>query len=234
MSDPGPDFFHQLYQKFESPITALDCGDKCAPHNARGVPFCCDLQHALPTVYDSEWVYLEKNTDLWHPWQPNDPQLLADIQAELPTGMKLVACLGHYFCQRGYRAITCRAFPFFPYLDRHGKLLGMATYWEYEDRCWVISNLNQVTPLYREQFIDAFESLFEAIPEERETFRQYSIRMRRSFGQRRRAITLLHHNGGYYKVTPRNGRLRRVAPATLAQHGPYKIAARLPFAEELE
>lgn len=234
MAAPDPEYFHRLYQQFEAPVTASDCGQKCAPHNSRGVPFCCDTHHALPAVYDVEWTYLQDSTDLWHLWEPKDPSLSTKIQAELPYGMKLVACLGHQYCQRGYRAITCRAFPFFPYLDRKGVFLGLATYWEYEDRCWVVSNLDRVTPEYRQQFILAFESLFTAFPDEQETFRQYSIRMRRAFGQRKRAITLLHRNGGDYKITPHNGRMRRVIPGNLSQFDPYKIIAQLPFTDEIE
>lgn len=207
---------------------------KCAPHNSRGVPFCCDLDHAIPTAYDAEWDYLHKNTDLWHLWEPDDPNLKLQLHAELPAGMQMIACQGHHFCQRSFRAITCRAFPFFPYLDRQGKFLGLAHYWEYEDRCWVISNLDQVTDTYREEFIAAFESLFREFPDEQENFRQYSIRMRRSFGRRKRTIPLLHRNGGTYKVTPRNGRMRRVNPEKLPRFGPYQVAATLRFSDETE
>lgn len=207
---------------------------KCAPYNSRGVPFCCDLGHAIPTAYDPEWDYLNQNTDLWHLWEPDDPQLKLELHAELPAGMQMIACQGHQYCQRNFRSITCRAFPFFPYLDRQGNFLGLAPYWEYADRCWVMSNLDQVTEVYRGEFVAAFELLFQVLPEERENYRQHSIRMRRYFGRGKRAIPLLHRNGGIYKVTPRNGRMRRVDPLKLPKYGPYRIAARLSFPDEIE
>ena len=234
MPESNPEFFHQLYRQFESPITSLDCGAKCSPYNSRGVPFCCDVGHAVPTAYDPEWAYLQANTDLWHLWEPDNANLKLELQAELPSGMQMIACLGHHFCQRGFRSITCRSFPFFPYLDRQGNFLGLTIYWEYEDRCWVISNLSRVTDTYRQQFIAAFEALFQSVPGEQETFRQYSIYMRRSFGQRKRSITLLHRNGGTYMVTPSNGSLRSLAPESLPQYGPYKLAAQLLFPDELD
>jgi hypothetical protein len=56
----------QLYDNFDAPITALDCGTSCAPHHPLNIPFCCDICHAVPTVTRSEWDYLGRSTDLWH------------------------------------------------------------------------------------------------------------------------------------------------------------------------
>jgi hypothetical protein len=155
------------------------------------------------------------------------------LQKETPDGMVLLECKGHRLCQRGFRAITCRAFPFFPYITRDDWFIGMTYYWQYEYGCWVISNLGVVTPEYREQFIAAFDELFERMPEERESYRQYSMTMRRVFGRWRRAIPLLHRNGKVYKVTPHNGRLRRVDVNRLPKHGPYRVAHQMPFADEI-
>ena len=43
-------------------------------------------------------------------------------------------------------------------------MLGLSYYWEYEDKCWVISNLHLVTEEYKQQFLTAFEIIFERIP----------------------------------------------------------------------
>ena len=148
--------------------------------------------------------------------------------------MQMIACQGHALCQRQFRSITCRAFPFFPYLDRQGDFLGLSAYWEYEDRCWVISNLDQVTDTYRQEFITTVETIFCSIPSEKETYRQFSIRMRRIFGRKNRNITLLHRNGGVYMVSPRSGRMSQVNPIDLPRFGPYKIAAQLRFRDEMD
>lgn len=221
-----------LYEQFDAPVTAFDCGERCAPYNDRGAPFCCDSMHAVPTAYQAEFRYLQEKTDLWKPWQARTPSDATNLQRQLPEGHVLIACKGHLLCQRNFRSITCRAFPFFPYLSRQGNFLGMTYYWEYADRCWVISHLNTVTLEYRRQFVAAFEALFLAYPEERENFRQFSGIMRRVFGRRKQAIPLLHRNGGVYKVTSRNGRLRRTDVDRLPAYGVYKIAAELPFPGE--
>ncbi len=221
--------FAAFYDHFDRPVTPFDCGERCAPYNERGVPFCCDTAHAVPAAYTEEWEYLQANTDLWRPWQGRTRRETNRLRRQAPEGQVLVACKGHQLCQRSFRSITCRAFPFFPYLTEQGEFMGMSYYWEYEDCCWVISNLSEVDQEYRRQFIDAFEALFSTYPEEKENFRQFSGLMRRVFGRRRRAIPLLHRNGFAYKVTPHNGRLRRVALETLPKFGLYKIAADLPF-----
>jgi hypothetical protein len=226
--------FAALYAAFEASIAALDCGERCAPYNAGGAPFCCDLQHAVPTAYQAEWGYLQAHTDLWRLLEEVDPAKAEALRSQAPEGHALIACLGHRHCQRDFRAVTCRAFPFFPYITREGEFIGLSYYWEYEDRCWVISNLQVVTPEYVTQFMAAYQALFERLPEERETFRYHSTRMRRAFGQRRRAIPLLHRNGAFYKVTPGNGRMRRVEVERLPKFGVYKVAAELPFEGEEE
>lgn len=233
MPEVKPTDFAAIYGRFQAPIAALNCGEKCAPYNEHGVPFCCDTQHAVPTAYQAEWSYLKGNTDLWHLWHPDDPDESQKLQAQTPSGQVLIACQGYVRCQRGFRSITCRSFPFFPYIDRKGAFIGLSYYWEYEDRCWVISNLRIVSKQYREEFIAAYEELFRRMPDEMDNFQYHSAMMRRIFGRRKRAVPLLHRNGHAYKITPRNGRMRRVSIDKLPKFGPYKIAAQLPFPEEV-
>ena len=56
--------------------------------------------------------------------------------------------------------------------------------------------------------------------------------MRRHFSRKKRAIPLLHRHGKYYKITPRNGRMRRISPESFPKFGLYRIADRMPFADE--
>ena len=232
MAEFSPEEIATLYAGFNAPIAALDCGKRCSPYNERGVPFCCDTHHAVPAASQSEWQYLQANTDLWKLWQPLDPVAGESLRAQLPQGGVLIACLGHHFCQRNFRSLTCRAFPFFPYFDRQGEFIGLSYYWEYEHRCWVISNLSIVSKEYLGEFIRAFEAVFERLPEEKASFAHFSVVMRRVFGRAKRAIPLLHRNGKLFKITPRNGRMRRVSVEKLPRYGVYKIAAAMPFWDE--
>ncbi len=228
---PTPDDFQKLYSQFEAPIAAFDCGKKCAPYN-HGVPFCCDAVHAVPTAYHAEWAHLQANTDLWRPWQAEDPEETASLEADAGPDLKLIVCKGHQFCQRGFRSLVCRAFPFFPYVDAADAFLGLSFYAEYADRCWVISNLDIVTPEYRAQFVAAYDRLFELMPGERENFKNHSFEMRGEFALRSRAIPLLHRNGQNYTINPFSGKLRRARPGAFPKYGPYRVADRLLFPDE--
>ena len=224
----------EIYADFNSPIAALDCGKKCSPHNEYGIPFCCDIRHAVPTAYDAEWEYLQPNTKLWFPWTPDDQKEKAELEAETPPGMRLLACRGVQHCEREYRTLTCRQFPFFPYVDSQGEFLGLSYYWEYEEVCWVISNLQAVTREYLDEFVQAFKLIFERMPQELETYQYHAERMRDHYNEQRRAIPLLHRNGFAYKITTHNERMRRMPVEQMPKHGVYKITDLMIFPDEIE
>ncbi|MBN1665720.1 MAG: hypothetical protein JW862_01480 [Anaerolineales bacterium] len=228
--------YARLYAAFDLPIAGwqadLDCGQKCAPYNEYGVPFCCDTRHAVPTAYLEEWEYLHTHSDLWHLWQGAEARETARLRAETPERQVLIACQGHQHCQRDFRSVTCRAFPFFPYINQEGNFIGLSYYWQYEDRCWVLSHLGVVSPAYVQAFVHSYERIFQHDPQEYENFRHHSQVMRRVFGRRKRAILLIARNGQFYKVTPRNGRRRRLAVDRLPAFGPYAIAVQMPFPDE--
>ena len=163
--------FKSLYKIFNHPISELDCGKKCAPYNEYGRPFCCDTRHAVPAVYQEEWDYLKENTDLWRLWQSENLNEASILRSEVPEGQILVECLGYLYCQRPYRSITCRAFPFFPYITLEGDFIGMSYYLQYEDHCWLISNLEQVSLKYRKEFTIAYQRILDFYPTEREKLR---------------------------------------------------------------
>lgn len=227
MSDRAPHIdMRSLYDGFEAPIAAFDCGAKCAPHNPSGKPFCCDICHAVPAAYHQEWSFLQPRTNLWHEWRGDECNLTLDepeqLRAETPDHMLLLACLGPAHCQRQYRALSCRQFPFFPYLSSSLEFLGLAYEWEFENTCWVISNLEQVSQTYRQQFMRTYDRLFDLWLEEFNSYIALSEEMRDHFAERRRRIPLLHRNGGYYLVSPKSERLRRVPPERLPKFGPYR------------
>lgn len=230
-----------LYNNFNSSITNIDCGKKCAPHNAGGKPFCCDICHAVPTAYNQEWEYLEENTSLWFPWMGENCDISKDeaalekidLQNETPDSMVLLECLGPSLCEREYRTLTCRQFPFFPYIDSQGKFLGMSYYWEYEEHCWVVSNLSEVTESYLNEFIKTYDKIFEIMPQELKNYHYHSDKMRDEFNEKRRAIPLLHRNGAHYKISTHNERIRKCKTDISQNFGVYKIAHQMPFPDEV-
>jgi hypothetical protein len=214
------------YDRFDSPITMFDCGEKCAPYNPSEKPFCCDICQAVPAAYHQEWAYLRQNTNLWHVWRgdecaenPEDP---AGLHAETPDTMLLLACQGPDYCQRDYRALSCRQFPFFPYVSSGLRFLGLAYEWEFESACWVISHLADVSDTYRQEFIQAYEHLFDLWPEELNSYILHSEDLRAHYAALKRRVPILHRNGGYYLLSPVRERLQRISPTRLPRFGFYR------------
>jgi len=215
-----------FYEKFKAPVTALDCGKKCSPHNLSGKPYCCDICQAVPAAYHQEWEYLCSETDLWRAWRGDecaqgagDPE---ELIAQMPETMLLLVCKGPLFCQRDYRAISCRQFPFFPYITSGYRFIGLTYDWEYENTCWVISNLSEVTETYRQEFINGFDALFSLWPDEMDNYANQSEDIREYFAKRKRRIPLLHRDGSYAMISPNDEHLRRVRPLRLRRFGPYR------------
>ncbi len=227
---------HALYKIFSTPITDFDCGEKCSVYNENHAPFCCDTRHVIPSAYLQEWEYLRQNTDLWHLISEDDKVPSDHLNADLPDDQVLIKCQGYLKCQRAFRSMTCRAFPFFPYIDQQGEFIGFTYYWDFEDRCWLINHLDTISPQYRDEFIEAFDFIFSNSVQEFENFRYQSIIMRRVFGRKKRAIPLISRSDApqiqYYKISPSNGKMRKVDPHSFTKHGNYYLADKLPFTGE--
>jgi len=228
-ADLNAEDIRTLYAGFNTPVTDLDCGQKCAPHNPSGKPFCCDICHAVPAAYQSEWETLKDATKLWHPYrwdecasgsEPEPANHLSDI--DMPPSMIPLACLGPSRCERENRLISCRQFPFIPYVTSDYRFLGLAYHWEFEPVCWVLSNLGGVREAYREEFVRTFDRIFALFQDEFESYALRSEEMRTRFASIRRRIPLLHRAGGFRLVSPVNERTYRVDTSQLPRFGVYR------------
>lgn len=207
-----------LYDGFNAPVCDFDCGQKCAPNNPSGKPFCCDICHAVPAAYQQEWTYLEGQTRLWHAWRGDECESgekdeRERLLAETPENMLLLACLGPTKCERPFRALSCRQFPFFPYVTADYRFIGLAYEWEFEQVCWVIHNLEAVTERYRSEFVQTHDRIFAYSQEIFENYHAHSQEMRAHFANLRRRIPLLHRNGGLYRLSPGSERMERIVSA---------------------
>ena len=219
-----------LYGGFDTPITDLDCGQMCAPHNFNGIPFCCDICHAVPAAYQSEWETLKEATELWHPYrgdecasQPDPEPANSVTDSDMPPGMIPLACLGPSRCERENRLLSCRQFPFFPYVTSDYRFLGLAYDWEFESVCWVVSNLGRVSEAYRLEFVRTFDRIFALFQDEFESYATRSEEMRAHFASQRRRIPILHRDGGFRLISPVSERAYRVDENQLPRFGPYRV-----------
>jgi len=214
-----PEHYRRIYELLEVSISRFDCGRKCAPLNG-GEPVCCSTQNAVPVVHKSEYKELQRRTDLWHDFKAYD-SATRKIVKDLHKSCAAVECKGVAFCERDNRSLACRAFPFFPYMTREGKFIGLAFYWDFEDRCWVMSNLQIVDRVFVDEFVKAYEYLFTVDPREYETFVEYSATMRRVFSRKRRPIPLVGRDGGYLKVLPHGRGIKPAEPEDFKKSAPF-------------
>jgi len=229
----GKELFRDLYREFEMPLSDLDCGLKCGPYNDYGVPVCCDIQLVVPSAFELEWIYLQQNTDLWKPWSSSglvDLELDEQIQDE----QVLLECKGYQKCQRPFRTLTCRAFPFYPYLTSQGVFSGLAYYPDFRKDCWIISNLSVVSREYKSAFQKAFEKLFVLFPESRIKYQDYCQYVRDQAALRDEAIVVLDFQYGVGLIDPGTEETASVEFADLDAYGPFAITRELPFPDEIQ
>lgn len=211
-----------LYAGFALPVTELDCGEKCAPLNPTGKPFCCDICEAVPVAYESEWTTVQRNSKLWHRYRGDECQENVLDNAEMPEGMIPLACLGHQACKRENRLISCRQFPFFPYVSEDYEFLGLAYDVAFEEKCWIVSNLAQVTDAYRAQFVATFDQIFALFQDEFDGYALRSAEARKFFAVQGREFAILLRDGGVGMVNPIGEGIRPIEADQLEGFGAYR------------
>jgi hypothetical protein len=130
------------------------------------------------------------------------------IVEELTSDCMAIHCKGARHCERDNRTIACRGFPFYPYLTRQKEFVGVGTYWVFEDRCWMMSNLEIVDRKFVEEFIATYEALFVKDKDEFDTYVTFSATARRTYSRWKREIPLLGRRGELLIVTPSTGEIR--------------------------
>ncbi|HEC90525.1 MAG TPA: hypothetical protein ENI55_02545 [Alphaproteobacteria bacterium] len=215
-----PDTYRRIFDVFKAPVCEFDCGEKCAPLSG-GESLCCSTGVAIPVANKAEFKFLRSRSDLWHEFVPADAagRKVAD---ELADECMAMECKGVRHCERDNRSLACRAFPFFPYITREGTMLGLSYYWDFEDRCWLISNLERVTVTFVRQAMAAFLMLMADDQGEFDVYKDHSAVMRRVFSRWRQDIPVLTPDGNALSVKPRGAAVRRLT--TFYTHGPYQSA----------
>ena len=187
-----------LYAKFNLPISPIDCGEKCHPNNPNGVPFCCDIHYAIPAVYPQEKAYFKANTDLWFDYQDTEKR----NELNLPENLLFMQCLGAPRCQREFRSLSCRQFPFYPYVTADYRFLGLGLEWEFKNKCWIFENLKLVSVAYRNQFIQVYDEIFAFHQDIFDNYAEHSVIARESHAASGENLLLLHRNGRNYRLKP--------------------------------
>jgi hypothetical protein len=185
----------------------------------------------VPIVDKTELALLQSRSSIWSVYEPIDAAGRA-IVADLHKDCLAVECKGARLCERENRSMSCRTFPFFPYFTRAREFVGLAYYWDFEDRCWVMSNLGIVDKQFIDEFVAAHELLFAHDEEEKEGMVDHSAAMRRVFSRWNRIIPLIGRDGAYYAVEPRTHVIRPATLAEFGRHGYYKDEEKVAEAAE--
>lgn len=217
--DATPDTFRRIFDFFNAPVMHVDCGQKCAPLNG-GEPVCCDTSNAVPIMQVSEWKHLRSRSKMWRGFKPYDAAT-REIADSLSSTCKAVECQGARNCERDNRSLACRTFPFFPYITKEGEVLGLAHYWTFEDRCWVISNTRLVEQAFVDEFLKAYATLFADDPGEYKVFVDYSATMRRVFSRWNRPIPVIGPHLEYYLIKPKGAGMQTVSAEKLPSFPPF-------------
>lgn len=224
MTEPLAAEFRYMYQRLDAPVTTFDCGEKCSPNNPNGVPFCCDPQYAIPALYRAEWEYLRHATDLWRPYDPAEFEDASFTGLEAPPERMLLAvCQGAPRCVRRFRALSCRQFPFFPYISTSGRFIGLAYDWTYEGLCWVTANLDQVNPEFPSRFIAVFDELMSDWGLIFKAYYLHSSELRAWSVSRRRRIPIILRSGEQALVSPRSERIHRLRQKSQSECGAVEV-----------
>lgn len=214
-----PKDFSRIYRLFSAPVSSrYDCGKFCAPLNG-GSALCCSTSHTVPVARRAEWALLKSRTDLWRPFRAYDANT-RKIKEELDDDCIAIACKGARFCERDNRTLACRAFPYFPYFTRERELVGIAFYWDFADRCWLISNPQVVEKKFIGELIAGYKHLFILDPEEEDVFVDHSAEMRRVFSRKNKPIPILAADGRAFIIPPKSG--GKLKPAKRSQFAVHK------------
>lgn len=119
------------------------------------------------------------------------------------------------------RTLSCRQFPFSPYITADDRLIGLTINWDFEEVCWVLSNLDKVSPEYRKEFLDIYDELLFEYPKEYDSYYFLSEDMREHFTKIGRQIPILHRDGAYCLLDPQTDEITAVDPTSLPKFGPY-------------
>jgi hypothetical protein len=231
---PDSSAFAKLYHSFSTPITNIDCGEKCGPYNDYGIPVCCDIHQLVPSAFEAEWNYLESMTNLWRKWEGSSTRDRKELLKGLESGQVPLQCLGHQHCQRQFRTLTCRAFPFLPYLNKHGVLIGFTYYPEYQEQCWIISNLSLVTQEYKKEFQGCFQEIFELYPIMKVNYQNYSDYLLDLSNSHGLDLIYLDFNDRVFRVDPSADNPEEITYDDLQSFGPFKISKTLAFPDEID
>jgi hypothetical protein len=168
----------RFYRLLSVPMTDFDCGSKCAPDND-GVPYCCDREQVTPVLFRDEYRWHREQGTFWKK-MPIKTKQEKKLVEETCTYNVFSLCPGVKNCRRTLRSLSCRMFPFEPFLDKKGSVIGLVYQDGDNERCPLIGKSRRFyNQAYISNAIRVWQELVDTFPEEKEMYLRESRRRKR-------------------------------------------------------
>jgi hypothetical protein len=193
--DPGSINWQALYKSFSAQVCSVNCGALCAPFN-RGIPYCCKHRYQEPILFTGELAWLKTQTALWK-HKPLNTRAHRRSAAAIEDYIKYAHCKGIEQCERKYRSLACRFFPFEPYFESGKKFAGLVFMYRAAKRCPLIDHPTiRINQRYINQAIQVWKKIFAAYPREMELYIHNSRGLRLSMKLKNKRIRVFTEKSG--------------------------------------
>lgn len=163
-------------------MTDFDCGQECAQHN-KDVPFCCDQGSVIPVLFKDEYRWHRKQGSFWRKMPirtRSDERLIRDSCSY----NVFAVCPGVRNCRRTKRALVCRLFPFEPFLDDDGGVMGLVYQHGDSKGCSLMGKPQRIyNPAYIANAMRVWQELVDVFPEEKNLYIRESKKRRHKAAQ---------------------------------------------------
>jgi hypothetical protein len=150
-------------------MTHFDCGKHCAPKN-NNVPHCCDREKVQPLLFKDEYEWHRKQGTFWRK-MPIKTKADKKLVQDTCSYNVFAVCPGAQECRRTLRALVCRLFPFEPFIDDKGFVLGLVYIGDKNGDCALMGKPRRIyNPAYIRNCIRVWQELVDTFPEEKDMY----------------------------------------------------------------
>lgn len=178
------------YHHLAPAMADFNCGELCAPDND-GVPACCDHEWTIPLLFREEFKFQRRRSRFWRRYPRRTPQQRVDANEFDSYNDWACLCPGPAKCERDKRALVCRLYPFMPFINGRGEVLGMTFIHGEAKKCPLVDRPGWAPPSdYIKGSLRYWKEVFEVFPEERQVIIDLCKNVRRRYRRLGRPVPL--------------------------------------------
>lgn len=180
----------KMFDLMSHSMISFDCGQLCK-ETCSCIPACCDNNTLFPLLFKEEYVWLteHKGAD-WKSFKPCRKKYTEF--KNLSDHLIFAKCPGIEKCNRDTRALACRFFPFEPYVDRKGKVLGLTFMTDDPEQCPLVTKpVKTFSKKYIRASIKVWQSLVDTFPDEKRLYKSESRKRERHAAKKGTRLRIL-------------------------------------------